>query len=164
MAPLFVVTLATLIAFSLSILAVHTSCSILDPIDDNVNDVASYGLWKAKMLRLFGDSHDDDTCYSTFRVPYFDVQEAPLVVFRVAAVLATSLGGVWFLVTVKISVKRYTAINDNTEQQEDGRDTKKLFIRFAFVLALTAITQILPLVFMVADLCPLAGNSCDLGI
>ncbi|KAG7370641.1 hypothetical protein IV203_019211 [Nitzschia inconspicua] len=140
MAPLLVVTLATLIAFSLSV-AVHTSCSILDPIDDDINDVASYGLWKAKMLRLFGDSHDDDTCcYSTFRVPYFDAQ-APLVVARVAAVIATSLGGVWFLVTVKISVKRYLAINDNnTEQQEDGRCTEKLFIRFAFVLALTAIT------------------------
>ncbi|KAG7338019.1 hypothetical protein IV203_022483 [Nitzschia inconspicua] len=136
--------------------------SILDPIDYNINDVVvSYGLWKANMPRLFGDSYDD-TCYSTFRVPYFDVR-APLVVARVAAVIATSLGGVWFLVTVKISVKRYTAINDNAEQEEDGRSTKKLFIRFAFVLALTAITQILPLVFMVADLCPLASNSCDLG-
>ncbi|KAG7370640.1 hypothetical protein IV203_019210 [Nitzschia inconspicua] len=154
--PFLVVTLATLIAFSLSV-SVHTSCSILDRIDYNINDVVvSYGLWKANMPRLFGDSYEN-TCYSTFRVPYFDVQ-APLVVARVAAVLATLLGGIWFLVTVKISANRYLAI-----KQEDGGCTKKLFIRFAFVLALTAITQILPLVLMVTNLCPLTSNSCDLG-
>jgi hypothetical protein len=161
--PPVVVSIATLIAFSLS-LAVHASCNVLDPIDDNANGVSSYGLWRAKIPGLF-EGYDDEACYSTFRVLYFDV-EPPLVVARLAAVLATVLGGIWVLLALKKVVNHCRGENNDTIDNSTSLEYitgKKLFWRFGLALALTAIIQMLPLIFMVAEFCPMASNSCDLG-
>lgn len=93
--PLF----SAVTAFCISIVP-HTSCDYLELSEDDSNgDLLSLGLWNVAYVNgkapdLGGGEHE---CYSNFRTAEFQVDTA-LTVARVAAILASTIGGICMLV------------------------------------------------------------------
>jgi hypothetical protein len=139
---------AAVTAFCVSILS-HTSCEYLLLLEQDNAELLSLGLWK--VAYAYDDSRaaglgGQDQCYSNFRSADFQVDTA-LTVARVAAVLASTIGGICMLVLL------YYNIIASAKLGSLGR--------LAWPLLAAAFFQGLTLSIHASDQC-LASASCSL--